>query len=127
AGLAVDQQAALLAERCFAAGQAKCAYGTGAFLLATTGGAAVRSGSGLSASVAWRLAGTPTYCLDGQVYTAGAAIRWLGEVGLLGDAGELDAVGGAGPGSGGGGVLPSPAGPGAPHRPPAAPGGGPRA
>ena len=36
-GLAVDQQAALLAERCFAAGEAKCTYGTGAFLLATTG------------------------------------------------------------------------------------------
>ena len=43
AGLAVDQQAALLAERCFAAGQAKCTYGTGAFLLATTG----RSGRAL--------------------------------------------------------------------------------
>ena len=83
AGLAVDQQAALLAERCFAAGQAKCTYGTGAFLLATTGPAAVRSARGLSASVAWRLAGTPTYCLDGQVYTAGAAVRWLTEVGLL--------------------------------------------
>src|SRR5207302_743702 len=36
AGLAVDQQAALLAEHCFTAGEAKCTYGTGAFLLATT-------------------------------------------------------------------------------------------
>ena len=88
AGLAVDQQAALLAERCFAAGEAKCTYGTGAFLLATTGANAVRSAGGLSASIAWRLAGAPTYCLDGQVYTAGAAIRWLGEVGLLRDAGR---------------------------------------
>ncbi len=37
AGIAVDQQAALLAEGCLAAGDAKCTYGTGAFLLVTTG------------------------------------------------------------------------------------------
>ena len=120
AGLAVDQQAALLAERCFAAGQAKCTYGTGAFLLATTGATAVRSASGLSASIAWRLAGAPTYCLDGQVYTAGAAIRWLGEVGLLRDAGEIDEAGGSVPDSGGVMFLPSLAGLGAPHWLPAA-------
>jgi len=120
AGLAVDQQAALLAERCFAAGQAKCTYGTGAFLLATTGTAAVRSASGLSASVAWRLAGTPVYCLDGQVYTAGAAVRWLSEVGLLRDATEIDGAGGSVPDSGGVVFLPSLAGLGAPHWRPSA-------
>jgi glycerol kinase len=120
AGLAVDQQAALLAERCFAAGQAKCTYGTGAFLLATTGASAVRSATGLSASIAWRLAGTPTYCLDGQVYTAGAAVRWLGEIGLLRDAAEIDQAGGSVPDSGGVLFLPSLAGLGAPHWRPAA-------
>jgi glycerol kinase len=120
AGLAVDQQAALLAERCFDAGQAKCTYGTGAFLLATAGTRAVRSGSGLSASVAWRLARTPSYCLDGQVYTAGAAIRWLGEVGLLADAAHLDAVGGSVADSGGVMFLPALAGLGAPQWQPAA-------
>jgi glycerol kinase len=120
AGLAVDQQAALLAERCFAAGQAKCTYGTGAFLLATTGPAAVRSARGLSASVAWRLAGTPTYCLDGQVYTAGAAVRWLTEIGLLADPGEIDEIGGSVPDSGGATFLPVLAGLGAPHWRPAA-------
>jgi glycerol kinase len=120
AGIAVDQQAALLAERCFAAGQAKCTYGTGAFLLATAGTRAVRSSGGLSASVAWRLAGTPSYCLDGQVYTAGAAIRWLGEIGLLSDATALDAAGGGVPDSGGVTFVPSLAGLGAPQWRPAA-------
>jgi glycerol kinase len=115
AGLAVDQQAALLAERCFDAGQAKCTYGTGAFLLATTGARAVRSRGGLSSSVAWRLAGTPSYCLDGQVYTAGAAIRWLGDVGLLAGAAELDAEGGSVPDSGGVLFVPALAGLGAPQ------------
>jgi glycerol kinase len=115
AGLAVDQQAALLAERCFDAGQAKCTYGTGAFLLATTGARAVRSRGGLSCSVAWRLSGTPSYCLDGQVYTAGAAIRWLGDVGLLADAAELDALGGSVADSGGVLFVPALAGLGAPQ------------
>jgi len=115
AGLAVDQQAALLAERCFAAGEAKCTYGTGAFLLATTGQRAVRSASGLSASVAWRLAGSATYCLDGQVYTAGAAVRWLAEVGLLAGPAALDAEGGRVGDSGGAVFVPALAGLGAPH------------
>jgi glycerol kinase len=115
AGLAVDQQAALLAERCLAAGQAKCTYGTGAFLLVTTGATAVRSAAGLSASVAWRLAGTPTYCLDGQVYTAGAAVSWLRDIGLIAGAADLDAVGGTVPDSGGAVFLPALAGLGAPH------------
>ena len=93
-GLAVDQQAALFAEGCLDAGEAKCTYGTGAFLLATVGAQARRSAAGLVVCVAWRLGAATTYCLDGQVYTAGAAIRWLERVGLLADAGALDATAG---------------------------------
>jgi glycerol kinase len=115
AGIAVDQQAALLAEGCLAAGDAKCTYGTGAFLLITTGSAAVRSGSGLSCSVAWRLGGAATYCLDGQVYTAGSALRWLTGIGVLGAPSELDAVGGTVPDAGGVTFVPALAGLGAPY------------
>ncbi len=35
----------------------------------------------LAACVAWRLGGATTYCLDGQVYTAGAAVTWLERLG----------------------------------------------
>jgi len=115
AGIAVDQQAALLAEGCLSGGEAKCTYGTGAFLLATTGPRAARSTGGLSASVAWRLAGMSTYCLDGQVYTAGAAVRWLTEIGLLDQPADLDAVGGSVPDPGGVIFVPALAGLGAPH------------
>jgi glycerol kinase len=115
AGLAVDQQAALLAERCFAAGEAKCTYGTGAFLLAATGPAPVRSTAGLAASVAWRLGGSARYCLDGQVYTAGAAVRWLTELGLVAGADGLDAAGGSVAGTAGAVFVPALAGLGAPH------------
>ncbi len=115
AGLAVDQQAALLAERCFTAGEAKCTYGTGAFLLASTGSRPVRSSAGLSASVAWRVAGATAYCLDGQVYTAGAAVDWLISAGVLTDPRELDTLGGSVPDSGGVSFVPALAGLGAPH------------
>jgi len=120
AGIAVDQQAALLAEGCLAAGDAKCTYGTGAFLLVTTGPAAVRSESGLSASVAWRLGGEVTYCLDGQVYTAGSALRWLTGIGVLREPGQLDAAGQTVPDAGGVTFVPALAGLGAPHWAPGA-------
>ncbi|MGP3968873.1 FGGY family carbohydrate kinase [Streptomyces sp. 6N223] len=92
AGLVVDQQAALLAQGCHAPGTAKCTYGTGAFLLANTGGRALRSAQGLTASVAWRAGGATPYCVDGQVYTAASAVGWLTQLGLVGSAAELDAI-----------------------------------
>ena len=89
-GLAVDQQAALFAEGCLAPGQAKCTYGTGAFLLVNCGSTARRSRAGLVTSVAWRLGDVTTYCLDGQVYTVGAALGWLTDLGLLAGPEEID-------------------------------------
>lgn len=94
-GLAVDQQAALFAEACLAVGEAKCTYGTGAFLLATVGATPRRSHAGLVGCVAWRLGAETTYCLDGQVYTVGAAVSWLQRIGLLEDAGDLDRLAGS--------------------------------
>lgn len=94
AGVAVDQQAALLAEGCLRRGQAKCTYGTGAFLLATLGTAAARSRAGLVSCVAWRCAGETTYCLDGQVYTVGSALDWLRRVGVIGGPEDLDRLAG---------------------------------
>ncbi|MGX1134771.1 glycerol kinase [Streptomyces glaucescens] len=100
-GLAVDQQAALLAQRVTAPGGAKCTYGTGAFLLAHTGDTPRRGGSGLVSCVAWRLAGHISYCLDGQVYTAASAVRWLTDLGVITGAADLDTVGATVPDSGG--------------------------
>lgn len=91
-GLVVDQQAALLAQSCLDPGTAKCTYGTGAFLLANVGDTAVRSTSGLTTSVAWRLRDSTSYCVDGQVYTAASAVRWLVDLGLIGSAALLDEV-----------------------------------
>ncbi len=90
--LIVDQQAALLAEACFDRGDAKCTYGTGAFILANSGARAPRSRSGLAACVAWQVGSETSYCLDGQVYTAGAAVGWLERLGLIKGAAELDGL-----------------------------------
>lgn len=109
-GLLVDQQAALLAQDVTAPGSAKCTYGTGAFLLAQTGGRPVRGDSGLVGCVAWRFAGETSYCLDGQVYTAASAVRWLADLGVIGGAADLDPVGSAVPDTGGVTFVPALAG-----------------
>lgn len=88
--LCVDQQAALVGENCLRSGEAKCTYGTGAFLLVATGTLAARSRHGLSSSVAYQFSNEAGYCLDGQVYTAGSAIQWLIKLGLLESASQLD-------------------------------------
>jgi glycerol kinase len=114
-GLAVDQQAALFGEGCLRAGEAKCTYGTGAFLLANAGPDPRRSANGLSASVAWDINGSVAYCLDGQLYTVGSTITWLTDLGLLADAGDLDRVGASVPDPGGVTFIPALAGLGAPY------------
>lgn len=121
-GLAVDQQAALVGEACLTAGQAKCTFGTGAFLLVTTGPAPRRSSHGLSASVAWEVPGSLSYCLDGQSYTAGAAVTWLISMGLLRSAEDLDAVAASVSDTSGVTVVPALAGLGAPYWRPSAAG-----
>jgi len=70
--------------------------------------------------VAWRLRGLATYCLDGQVYTAGSAVRWLAGLGVLGAPDSLDEAGGTVPDSGGVIFVPALAGLGAPYWEPGA-------
>ncbi|MCB0548924.1 MAG: glycerol kinase GlpK [Phaeodactylibacter sp.] len=77
AGIAGDQQAALFGQACHSPGMAKNTYGTGCFMLMTTGDEAVTSRSGLITTIASKLDGTPQYALEGSVFIAGAAIQWL--------------------------------------------------
>lgn len=91
-GLVVDQQAALLAESCLSAGEAKCTFGTGAFLLANLGQAPTRSTHGLTVSGAWRVRGKTSYCSDGQVFTAASAVRWMQDIGLISSPSDIDEI-----------------------------------
>jgi glycerol kinase len=77
-GILGDQQAALVGQTCFAAGEAKNTYGTGCFLLMNVGGQPVPSKHGLLTTVAYKLAEqAPVYALEGSVAIAGALVQWM--------------------------------------------------
>lgn len=76
-GIAGDQQAALYGQGCFAAGESKCTYGTGAFYLLHTGTQAVTSHHKLLTTPAAMSGAVPQYALEGAVFIAGAAVQWL--------------------------------------------------
>lgn len=91
-GVAGDQQASLVGQGCLEAGQAKCTYGTGAFLLVHTGDQVVPSTRGLVTTLAASLeAGAPRYALEGSVFIAGAAVQWFRDgLKAVGAAHEVD-------------------------------------
>ncbi len=116
AGMAGDQQAALFGQGCFEAGEAKCTYGTGAFLLMNTGLRPRKSTSGLLTTIAWRLGGKTTYALEGSAFVAGAAVQWLRDgLGLIRRSSDVDALAKKVPDSGGVIFVPALTGLGAPH------------
>jgi glycerol kinase len=77
AGIAGDQQAATVGQACFAPGMLKSTYGTGCFALLNTGRDAIASSPRLLTTVAYRLYGEVTFCLEGSIFVAGAAVQWL--------------------------------------------------
>jgi glycerol kinase len=117
AGIAGDQQAALFGQACFTPGDAKCTYGTGAFILMNTGDQPIASHAGLLTTVAWKLAtGELRYALEGSAFIAGAAVQWLRDgLGFFQSAAEVEALAASVPDSGGVIVVPAFAGLGAPH------------
>ncbi len=76
-GVAGDQQASLVGHRCHSPGQAKCTFGTGAFLLSHTGDHPIKSDTGLLTTMAATTGNKLQYCLEGSVFIAGAAVQWL--------------------------------------------------
>ena len=77
AGAAGDQQSALFGQTCFNPGDVKNTYGTGCFLLMTTGDKPVFSKNGLVTTIGWCVDGKVTYALEGSIFVAGSAIQWL--------------------------------------------------
>jgi glycerol kinase len=92
-GIAGDQQAALFGQGGFAAGDAKCTYGTGAFFLLHTGAEPKRSKHRLLTSLAAMTDTKPQYVLEGSVFIAGAAVQWLRDgLHLLNDASGVEGL-----------------------------------
>jgi glycerol kinase len=120
AGVAGDQQAALFGQDCTEAGDAKCTFGTGAFLLMNVGAEPRPSTHGLLTTVAWTLevpGARPTaYALEGSAFVAGALVQWLRDgLGLIGAAPEIEPLARSVPDSGGVTIVPALTGLGAPH------------
>ena len=115
-GIAGDQQAALFGQGCHAAGQAKCTFGTGCFLLLNTGEQLPRSSNRLLSTTAWRLGQQPiTYALEGSVFVGGSAIQWLRDgLKLIAKASDVNALAASVTDTGGVEVVPAFAGLGAP-------------
>ena len=115
-GVAGDQQAALIGQACFAAGDLKSTYGTGAFMVLNTGRHLVRSANRLLSTVAYRLNGEVTYALEGSILSAGSTIQWLRDgLGLVSRAPEVEALASSVPDSGGVYLVPAFTGLGAPY------------
>ncbi len=93
-GIAGDQQAALFGQAGFTAGEVKCTFGTGSFILLNTGTAIVRSASKLLSTVAWQLQGQkPIYALEGGAFVCGAAVQWLRDgLGLIEKSSDIESL-----------------------------------
>jgi len=90
-GVAGDQQAALVGQACFAEGDVKSTYGTGAFLVLNTGKHLVRSQNRMLSTVGYRLKGETTYALEGSILSAGSTIQWLRDgLGIISRAAEIE-------------------------------------
>ncbi len=92
-GMAGDQQAALFGQTCFAVGDVKCTYGTGAFVLMNVGSTPIQSKHGLLATAGWKLreGSEPVYALEGSAFIAGAAVQWLRDgLGVITSASEME-------------------------------------
>ena len=91
AGIAGDQQSALFGQMCTQPGMVKNTYGTGCFMLMNTGSQAVASQNGLLTTIAWGLSGKVEYALEGSIFVAGSAVKWMRDtVELFHDAAETE-------------------------------------
>ena len=102
----VDQTAALAGHGCLVPGLAKATYGTGVFVLANAGAVPPADPAGLLPTVAWQT-DSVAYALDGGVFTAGAAVGWLHDLGLIAEPAETEALARSVPDTGGVRFLPA--------------------
>jgi glycerol kinase len=115
-GLAGDQQAATIGQGCFAPGETKATYGTGAFVLTNMGENVPRSSNRLLGTVLMQAEGKRTYALEGSVFVAGSLVQWLRDsLGLISSAAETEALARSVADSGGVTIVPALVGLGAPH------------
>jgi glycerol kinase len=101
-GVLGDQQAALVGQTCFEAGQAKNTYGTGCFMLMNTGEKIVASQNGLLTTVAYQFGNQPArYALEGSIAISGALVQWVRDnLGLITSSADIETLAGSVPDNG---------------------------
>ena len=121
-GCAGDQQAAAFGQGCVRPGDAKTTYGTGAFLMFSTGHEPVASRHGLLTTPGCTLSGDRSsaepgsFFLEGSVFVAGSLVGWLRDgLGMIGNASEIEPLARSVDDSGGVMLVPALTGLGAPH------------
>ena len=120
-GVAGDQQAALYGQGCWAHGEGKNTYGTGAFLLFNAGAERPEGGGGLLTTIACDARGNAVYALEASIFIAGAAVQWLRDgLGLVSSAADTETMARSLTTNDGVYFVPALVGMGAPHWEPAA-------
>ncbi|MEO3432458.1 glycerol kinase GlpK [Inquilinus sp. CAU 1745] len=115
-GMAGDQQAAMFGQACLEPGMVKSTYGTGCFALMNIGDKPILSKHRMLTTVAIRLAGKPTYAIEGSIFVAGAAVKWLRDrLGIIDSAARTASMAVEVPDSHGVYMVPAFTGLGAPH------------
>lgn len=91
-----DQQASLVGQACYDAGETKNTYGTGCFMLMNTGDHPVTSRQGLLTTPGYKIGNAPAvYCLEGSVAIAGALVQWLRDnLGLFDRSSDIEPLAG---------------------------------
>ena len=116
AGVAGDQQAALIGQACFEPGMIKSTYGTGCFMILNTGTWALSSKNKLLTTVGYRLNGKTTYALEGSIFVAGAAVQWLRDgINIIDSAAKTESMAASLESNNGVYIVPAFTGLGAPH------------
>ncbi|MGB3607569.1 glycerol kinase GlpK [Psychroserpens sp.] len=116
AGVAGDQQAALVGQLCLSKGMAKNTYGTGCFLLMNTGKTPVVSNHELITTIAYQIQGQLHYALEGSIFIGGAAVQWLRDgLELINNASEIENLAASTTDNGGVYFVPALTGLGAPY------------
>jgi len=88
-----DQQAATLGQHCHEPGSAKCTFGTGAFLVQSSGYERPQAAAGLLATALLGDEKQSLFALEGSVFSAGATVQWLRDgLGLFPDAADITAL-----------------------------------
>jgi glycerol kinase len=116
AGIAGDQQAAMVGQACFKSGMVKSTYGTGCFMLMNTGSTPVLSKNSLLTTIAYQVGKEVAYALEGSVFIGGAVVQWLRDnLKLIEHSSDIEPLAASVPDSGGVFFVPAFTGLGAPY------------